>query len=593
MRTVGLGSKRTGESLGAAPKVGRSMISRPRRCASVFVSFASCASAPVEQKIEVRMQLRSSALRGIAALQLPLACADGCARFGLERVKEALGVRRCEASDGRLHLTVDLALPHVGRRTALCGELAHAPVGTESADLLRRRVREAPGVVRRKGQAGVVRRRVLIVSSLRSSIARRGRCILLRSDCTVSWLGSIAALCGAACFAAARCNDEEARGDRKVRTYVHGACTSRLETWFVTKSTGQRRKPWRPLSGARSSWALISRGRQIRLCSAARPVRRTCFILSIVVSALAGSFATAHAGDRARLQVRRDDGAADCPDERTLSDAVGARLGYEPFTNDAPRLVVVTFRREGSSLRGIVQMKDADGSVKGERTLSSSRGDCEELASVTTLTISILLDPRSGMIPSRPPEREQTPDLPLPAATQPPDRDVPPQTVRPEPVHLRATLAAIGSIGTAPAPALGVLAGLGIEQRWWSATAEFRADLPASDAVSVLTARTRLTAGNLVPCAHIWQGYICAVLSLGAIQGEIIGASPSRHSSFHAMLGPRIGLSIPVVRWLSLDGHLDASYGLTSTSLRIGTDDLWTTATISGLAGIGIVGRFP
>ncbi len=322
-------------------------------------------------------------------------------------------------------------------------------------------------------------------------------------------------------------------------------------------------------------------------------MRRTPIIVSIVASALGGSFAVARAGERARLQVRRDEGSADCPDEQTLADAVGARLGYEPFTKDASRLVVITFRREGSSRRAIVQMKDADGSVKGERTLRSSQGDCEELASATTLTISILLDPRSGMIPPRPPDREPTPDLPLPVATQPPDTPVPPETIPREPLHLRATLAGTGSIGIAPAPTLGVLVGLGIEHRWWSAAAEFRADLPVSDSVSGLTARTSFTGGNLVPCAHIWRAYICTVLSFGAIRGEIAFASPSRQSTFHAMLGPRIGLSMPIVRWLSFDGHLDAAYAPTSTSLRIGTEDLWRTPTISGLVGIGMVGRFP
>lgn len=121
------------------------------------------------------------------------------------------------------------------------------------------------------------------------------------------------------------------------------------------------------------------------------PVRVACAVLAL------GS--TAQAGEHTRLVVTRQQSAAECPDEQALRDAVGARLGYEPFAPDAPSLVVVAFRREGATLLATVQMQDAAGAVKGERTLASKHGDCEELASTTALTISILLDPRSAAAP--------------------------------------------------------------------------------------------------------------------------------------------------------------------------------------------------
>jgi hypothetical protein len=322
-------------------------------------------------------------------------------------------------------------------------------------------------------------------------------------------------------------------------------------------------------------------------------VNRTSIVAPATLAILALSSA-AGAGDRARLIVTREKSAPECPDERALRDAVGARLGYEPFTPDAPSLVVVLFRREGKALQATVQMRDAAGNVKGERTFSSARGDCEELASTTTLTISILLDPRSGMIPPRPsePEPEPAPDVSPPSDRPPTKETIPPPSAS-DPTRLRVTAAAIGSLGNAPAPAAGLLVGLGVEHRWWSVSAELRADSPASDAIGSLEARTAFTGGNLVPCAYLWKGYVCGVLSLGAIQGEIVGASPSRRATFHAMIGPRLGLSIPIVRWLSLDGHVDASYALTTTTLRVGGNDVWATSTVSALVGIGIVGRFP
>ena len=324
--------------------------------------------------------------------------------------------------------------------------------------------------------------------------------------------------------------------------------------------------------------------------------------VSVFVVLSAAVFAApAQAGERARLRFSREATAAECPDERALRDAVSARLGYEPFVADAPRLVVVTFRREGSTLRGVVQLREADGSVRGERTLTSTRGDCDELAQTTTLTISILLDPRSGFMPPRPPEREPVPDFTPPPKAPPEDSARGPAEAKAPPTdafRLRVGLGAAASIGAAPAAAFGALVGVGVEHAWWSLMGELRADLPASGAPQAtggtsLTVRTRYTAGNLVPCGHFGVGYACASLTLGAIQGEVLGAVPSRQSTFQAMIGPRLGLALPLARWLSADAHVDGAYALTDTTFRVLTAELWTTPAISGLVSIGMVGRFP
>src|SRR5262249_31424240 len=146
--------------------------------------------------------------------------------------------------------------------------------------------------------------------------------------------------------------------------------------------------------------------------------------------------------------------------------------------------------------------------------------------------------------------------------------------------------------------AFGALVGVGLEHAWWSLMGELRADLPASgppqsSGAASYTVRTRYTAGNLVPCGHFGVGYACAALALGAIQGEVLGASPSRRSTFRATIGPRIGLALPLARWLTADAHVDGAYALTDTSFRVLTTELWTTPTISGLVSIGMIGRIP
>jgi hypothetical protein len=194
----------------------------------------------------------------------------------------------------------------------------------------------------------------------------------------------------------------------------------------------------------------------------------------------------AHASEHTRLVVTRQQSAAECPDEQALRDAVGARLGYEPFAADASSLVVVAFRREGATLRATVQLQDAAGVVQGERTLSSAHGDCDELAATTALTISILLDPRSAGAPPGPPlperktepmaEPRAEPEAPQqPAPKPPPAEPSPPPTLRKErpvassfsllPIAL-GPIQAFSSGGHAFGLRLGLSAQLDLDPHW-------------------------------------------------------------------------------------------------------------------------------
>ncbi len=314
----------------------------------------------------------------------------------------------------------------------------------------------------------------------------------------------------------------------------------------------------------------------------------------------------ARAGDPARILVTRDAAAAACPDERALRDAVAARLGYDPFADTAPRAVVVTFVKDGRGLRGTVQLRDTQGRAKGERTFTSTGRGCEELASTATLTISILLDPRAGLGPPATPPATSTTPAPTTPTTPPtaepaaPSDDpfsVPAAPVRieppSEPVRMRVTAAGGVALGVAPVPALAVLVGVGIERRWWILGAQLRIDAPASDATGGLAARTRYTAGTFMACGRLSVAYACGVATLGALAGEILGAPPSRQSTFHALLGPRLGVELPIAHVLSFDAYVEGTYALTSTVLRAGASDVWSTPSLAALGAIGVVGRFP
>jgi hypothetical protein len=309
-------------------------------------------------------------------------------------------------------------------------------------------------------------------------------------------------------------------------------------------------------------------------------------------------------GERARLELTRDAGAMSCPDEQALVDAVASRLGYDPFDPSAAPGVSVHFRRDGQTLRAVVEMHTAAGEPKGARALASSALDCQELAESTALTISILLDPRSGLgpRPPRPPPAttpQEVPDLshpkdPTAAATAAPDATPPPPREERPGVHLRLVAHATGSINLLPAPTAGVLAGAGLEGRRWSADAELRVDASASSVYGGHEVSASFVAGELAPCVLV-AGPLraCGVVVLGAIQAEVNGASQGRQSAFMVLVGPRLGGALRLTSWLSLDAHVDFLYAPTEMTANVDKTNAWSTSPVSGLLGVGLVGRIP
>src|SRR5437763_14935687 len=78
----------------------------------------------------------------------------------------------------------------------------------------------------------------------------------------------------------------------------------------------------------------------------------------------------------AELVVERAAGAEACPDSHGVSDAVGARLGYDPFRPSGDLRIRVRFGREAGGLAGVVEAFDPQGEPKGEKEIASK--DCAE-----------------------------------------------------------------------------------------------------------------------------------------------------------------------------------------------------------------------
>lgn len=283
----------------------------------------------------------------------------------------------------------------------------------------------------------------------------------------------------------------------------------------------------------------------------------------------------------ARLIYSVPEKLAECPDERSLRDAVAARLGYNPFNVQAERTISARISRGKHGLKASVELSNAAGEITGLRQLESAKGDCRELGSAMELAITVAIDP---MVLARP--HSIVPDGPVvPAPKAAPRRDK---------VTLRASFGALASLGSAPAINFGFAAQIGLRWRIASFALEGRADLPASATTAPPSGvESQLFLASFVPCVHYRFALACALVSLGALQGKGIHVDrPRDETTFYSAAGVRIGAEIHLVSFLSLRISLDVLGTLTRTTLTINDAASWTTPPVSGNLGLSLVGDF-
>src|SRR3990172_9986310 len=124
--------------------------------------------------------------------------------------------------------------------------------------------------------------------------------------------------------------------------------------------------------------------------------RRAALVLSVAFAWVQPALAEPA---RARLVFAAPDGAS-CLDERALRDGVVARLGRDPFADDAALTLRCTV------LGSVAMIELGDGKAPGRvRTLRFPEGECAKLAAAVVLTIRLAPDhddPGAGPPPPPP-----------------------------------------------------------------------------------------------------------------------------------------------------------------------------------------------
>lgn len=316
------------------------------------------------------------------------------------------------------------------------------------------------------------------------------------------------------------------------------------------------------------------------------------------MSALLAMPAAARADDdwkpTARLEVDRG-AVTTCPDAQALTDSVTGRLGYDPFVGGSAEggdlRISVHFARTADGVTGLVEAFDAAGAPRGEKKIASRRGDCGEVAQAVTLTIAILLDPRTGLV-ARPLPSPPEPDPLAPVPGDQPPSPSPPAAEAPAIVP-RVRAGFLGTIGAEPGPSLAARAGFGVGHRAWTLDAEFRGDLPRDATGGDKRATSGLLLGALVPCLRRSVLEVCAVVAIGALRTEVSSGSPPTVTTLHAAAGPRVGAVLPLGGIFALVLDAEGLVSLTRTSVRVDGVEVWSPPPVSAGLGAALEVRFP
>lgn len=185
---------------------------------------------------------------------------------------------------------------------------------------------------------------------------------------------------------------------------------------------------------------------------------------SLVALALAALPSVA-AGDPVLATVRlawvRGADADACPDGAWLRDEVTRRLGRDPFDDDGPRSIEALVERAPSGWRAVLRVRDREGTLLGERTLTRDGDRCEPIVEASALAIALAVDPDAVI--------DETPRAPAAPVRRPPRR--PRRPIAPPPPPSRPVSFGVQGgvvVGLTPsvAPAFGFGAAVELSARW-------------------------------------------------------------------------------------------------------------------------------
>ena len=321
----------------------------------------------------------------------------------------------------------------------------------------------------------------------------------------------------------------------------------------------------------------------------------------------------------ARLEVVKGPDAAQCIDQKALTQAVEVRLQRPAFDERLPATlrVRVNLERQPAGWTAELTMLDGSGVFLGQRSLVTAARHCSALDDSLALVVALLVD-----APPRPPLAEPTqpmqPTGPASAPSQPvqpPEATPAPATIRVprdtparrEPWRFNVSGEGIAAFGILPGVGWGAELGLGAKSPLLPELRVFvgiyaERDEPRAAANSGANSGARFGFANLglelcplgIPLGPLrWFG--CAGQALGRLRVTAYGfdENTTTHHLTYALLA-RTGLEMPLFSRLSARlaarAELPLARGVFSYGARDGSErGLFETKPVTAVLDLGLI----
>jgi hypothetical protein len=279
-----------------------------------------------------------------------------------------------------------------------------------------------------------------------------------------------------------------------------------------------------------------------------------------------------------RLKLVYDPAETGCATKVRLVSAIVARLGADPFLDDAPETVEVKVNRTATELNASV-VRSGPGGETGRRELQSPTLDCSELFRAVELAVAIAVDPHAGLVNPRP----RVVIAPAPAVVTP----VPePET----PLPLHAGLGLLGAIGNGPTPTMGFALMLGLQKGSFELGIGGRVELPSGLAVQGGRLGTQVLVGNLAACLAISRFRACGLGELGALRVSSTGIDPVVYQTVLVVnAGARFAVHFAAAEHFSLRPFIEVGASLARTTLMFDGAPVWVTPPVTGTLGLAFL----
>lgn len=296
-----------------------------------------------------------------------------------------------------------------------------------------------------------------------------------------------------------------------------------------------------------------------------------------------------------------------CPSVDDFKSLVVGRIGFDPFSEQAPEHVLVVISAEAPRLEGRIEWRDAKGKWAGDQTFPAKNDDCSELARAMGFALAVqihllaaersLAEPLPA--PPRPEHETTTPEQPK-APPPPPsgNRQDAPGSSTDEPDDDRHPVPLAFGVGIGGSLALGMAPGVMPLGRLFGSVAYGAASLELGGEISTRVSEFRADGAGFsqrallvsaAGCGSFGMLSACVLGKGGVIQvdGEQIDV-PASPTGSAFQVGLRAGLREKLGKSAYFAQRLEGLVNVTRWTVRLDALPVWTAPPVTGVLGLDL-----